>query len=102
MEAFRGWIVVDALGGATLVAVGVAVAIVIGLAVAVAIHPEPLPGEVSFIRRWQRLAEPIPTLAEWVRVTTSTQATLVVIAVPAWWAIAATAAPVRSRWRSCS
>jgi membrane-associated phospholipid phosphatase len=75
------------LGGATLLAVGVAIATVIGLAVAVALHPEPLPGEVSSIRRWQRLAEPIPTLAEWVRVSTSTQATLVVIAVPAWWAI---------------
>ena len=70
-----------------MVAVAVAIATVIGLAVAVAIHPDPLPGEVSSIRRWQRLAEPIPTLAEWVRVTTSTQVTLV-IAVPAWWAIA--------------
>jgi membrane-associated phospholipid phosphatase len=74
-------------GGATLLAVGVAVAIAIALAVAVVIHPEPLPGEVSFIRRWQRLAEPVPTLAEWVRLSTSTQATLVVMALPAWWAV---------------
>ena len=71
-----------------LLAVGMAVVVVIGLTVAVVIHPDPLPGEVSFIRRWQRLAEPVPTLAEWVRLTTSTQATLVVMVLPAWWAIA--------------
>ena len=32
-------------------------------------------------------AEPAPTVAEWVRLTTSTQATLVVGALPAWWLI---------------
>ena len=76
------------LGDATLLAVGLAVAFVIGLTVAVAIHPEPLPGEVPVVQRWQTLAEPVPTLAEWVRLTTSTQATLVVMALPAWWVIA--------------
>jgi membrane-associated phospholipid phosphatase len=74
-------------GDATLLAVGLAVAVVIGLTIAVVIHPDPLPGEVPVVRRWQMLAEPVPTLADWVRLTTSTQATLVVMALPAWWAI---------------
>jgi undecaprenyl-diphosphatase len=68
-------------------AVGLAVAVVIGLTVAVVVHPDPLPGEVPAVRRWQMLAEPVPTLADWVRLTTSTQATLVVMALPAWWLI---------------
>jgi membrane-associated phospholipid phosphatase len=74
-------------GDATLLAVGLAVPLSIGLAVAVVIHPGPLPGEVPWVRRWQTLAEPVPTLAEWIHLTTSTQATLVVAALPAWWLI---------------
>jgi membrane-associated phospholipid phosphatase len=71
----------------SILAVSIAGAAVVALAIAVTIEPGPLPGEVSFVRRWQRLAEPVPTLAEWVRLTTSTQATLIVMAVPALWAI---------------
>jgi undecaprenyl-diphosphatase len=74
-------------GDVTWLAVGLAVAVAIGLTIAVVIHPDPLPGEVTVVRRWQVLAEPLPTLAEWVRLTTSTQATLVVMAMPAWWVI---------------
>jgi undecaprenyl-diphosphatase len=74
-------------GNVTLLASGLALAVAIALAVVVVVHPEPLPGEVPLIRRWQRLAEPVPTFAEWVRVTTSTQATLVAAAVPGWWLI---------------
>jgi membrane-associated phospholipid phosphatase len=76
-----------ATGGATVLAVGVAVAISIALAVTVVVNPGPLPGEVWLVRRWQMLDEPVPTIAEWVRLTTSTQAALVVGAVPAWWAV---------------
>jgi membrane-associated phospholipid phosphatase len=59
----------------------------VALAIAVVVHPGPLPGEQAFVRRWQLLAEPVPTLAEWVRLATSTQAALVIGAVPAFWAI---------------
>jgi undecaprenyl-diphosphatase len=76
-----------AIVGATVLAVGLAVAIATALAVAVVVNPGPLPGEVWVVRRWQTLDEPVPTLAEWVRLTTSTQAALVVGAVPALWAI---------------
>jgi membrane-associated phospholipid phosphatase len=69
------------------VAAVIALAVASGLAIAVTVEPGPLPGEVWIVRRWQALAEPAPTLAEWVRLTTSTQATLVVAAVPAWWLI---------------
>ena len=64
-----------------------ALVIVSGLAIAVVVHPGPLPGEVSAVRRWQRLGEPVPTFAEWVRLTTSTQATIAIAAIPAWWLI---------------
>jgi membrane-associated phospholipid phosphatase len=54
-----------------------AVAVVAGLAVAVAWHPGPFPGEVGYVRALQRLGEPVPTLADGVRLLTSTEATLV-------------------------
>jgi membrane-associated phospholipid phosphatase len=72
---------------AVLFAAALAVAAVVTMAVAVVVHPDPLPGEVASVRRWQMLAEPVPTLAEWIRLTTSTQATLLVAAVPAVWVI---------------
>ena len=72
---------------AVLASVALVVGAIVALSVAVVIHPGPLPGEQASIRRWQMLAEPVPTVAEWVRLTTSTQATLVVAAVPALWVI---------------
>lgn len=40
----------------------------------------PLPGEVWIIRTWQRLPEPVPSVAEAVRDVTGTEASLVVLA----------------------
>ncbi len=68
---------------AVLLAAALVVAAVVAVAVAVVVHPGPLPGERASVRRWQMLGEPVPTLAEWIRLTTSTQATLLVAAVPA-------------------
>jgi len=39
-----------------------------------------LPGEVTIIRAWQRLPEPVPTIADAVREVTGTEASLVVLA----------------------
>lgn len=39
-----------------------------------------LPGEVTIIRAWQRLPEPVPTIADAVRDATGTEASLVVLA----------------------
>jgi membrane-associated phospholipid phosphatase len=72
--------------GAALLAM-CALVIAIALAIAIVVHPGPLPGEVAAVRRWQRLGEPVPTFAEWVRLTTSTQATIAIAAIPAWWSI---------------
>jgi membrane-associated phospholipid phosphatase len=66
-----------------IVLIVVAGSIAVALAIAVTVEPGPLPGEVSIVRWWQRIGEPIPTLAEWVRLTTSTEASLIVFAVPA-------------------
>jgi membrane-associated phospholipid phosphatase len=71
------------LSAAELVVIVVAGAIAIALAIAVLIEPGPLPGELSIVRWWQRIGEPVPTLAEWVRLTTSTEACLIVFAIPA-------------------
>lgn len=40
----------------------------------------PLPGEVWIIRTWQRLPEPVPSVAEAVRHVTGTEASLVLLA----------------------
>ena len=62
--------------------------LVIGLGVAVVAHPEPLPGELGYVRWLQDLDEPVPTVADVVWATTGTEAALVVAAVVAGWLIA--------------
>jgi membrane-associated phospholipid phosphatase len=66
-----------------LVAIVVAGAIAIALAIAVVVEPGPLPGDLAILRWWQDLGEPVPTIADGVRLTTSTEAALIVFAVPA-------------------
>ena len=58
-------------------------ALVIVLTIAVLVHPEPLPGEVGYVRGLQDLGEPVPSLAEVVRTMTSTPGALVVLVIPA-------------------
>jgi membrane-associated phospholipid phosphatase len=41
---------------------------------------QPLPGELTIIRLWQRLPEPVPTIADAVRDLTGTEASIVVLA----------------------
>ena len=53
------------------------------LAIAVVVDPGPLPGDLAIVRWWQRRPEPVPTIAEWVRLVTSTEANLIVAIVPA-------------------
>ena len=53
------------------------VTLVVTLALAVAWHPGPFPGEVWYVRNLQRPGEPVPTLADVVRLVTGTEATLV-------------------------
>lgn len=55
------------------------------LAVIVMAHPGPLPGEVDYIRWLQDLGEPVPSTAEFVRLTTGTEGALLVAAVPMGW-----------------
>ena len=75
------------LSASEVVVIVVAAAIATALALAVILEPGPLPGELAVIGWWQRFGEPVPTLAEWVRLTTSTEACLIVFAVPALLAI---------------
>lgn len=69
-------------------ALALAGAVLAVLTVAVLAHPGPLPGEAAYVRALQRPGEPVPTLAELVRLTTSTEAALVLAVGPAVWAIA--------------
>lgn len=46
-----------------------------------------LPGEVWYIGRLQALGEPVPSVAEFVRVTTGTEGALVVLAAAAPWLV---------------
>lgn len=62
-----------------------AVLLAIGLALTIVGHPGPLPGEVGYLGWLQDLDEPVPTLADAVRMITGTEAALVVAAVPAVW-----------------
>jgi len=64
------------MGGAALVAVS--------LAIAVIINPGPLPGELGLVRWLQNRPQPVPRMAEWVRLTTSSEAGLVVLVIPGW------------------
>jgi membrane-associated phospholipid phosphatase len=57
------------------------------LTVAVVRDGGPLPGELRVVRWWQSVGEPVPTLAEFVRVTTSTEACLAVSLLPAAWLV---------------
>lgn len=57
------------------------------LTVAVLVHPGPLPGELSLVHRLQRLGEPVPSLASFVRLTTSTEACLLASVGPAVWLV---------------
>jgi membrane-associated phospholipid phosphatase len=63
-------------------------AVAAGLAIAVVAHPGPLPGEVRYVEWWQRLGEPVPSLADSVWWTTGTEAALVVAAAAAIWLFA--------------
>lgn len=53
----------------------------------VVIDGGPLSGELRVVRWWQSLGEPVPTLAEFVRATTSTEACLVASLLPAAWLV---------------
>jgi undecaprenyl-diphosphatase len=73
---------------------GLRVAAIIGswvvvavLAVAVLLDPGPLPGDLPIVRWFQARPEPIPTIAEAVRLTTSTEAALLVALLPAMWIV---------------
>jgi undecaprenyl-diphosphatase len=55
------------------------------LGMAIAWHPGPLPGEVGYVRWLQRLPEPAPSLAEFVRDTTGSRAALVALVPLAAW-----------------
>ena len=61
----------------------VACTVLAALTVVVVVHPGPLPGEVEYIRWLQRRGEPLASIADFVRHTTSTLANLIVLAVPA-------------------
>ncbi len=65
----------------------VAVVSLATLTVAVAVHPGPLPGEVSYIDWLQRLGEPVPSVADFVRSTTGTEASIVVGVLPGIWLV---------------
>ena len=73
------------LPGAPTIAVIAVIAVIAALTVAVMAHPAPLPGELGYLRWLQRRVEPVPSIARFVRATTSTEATLVVGAVSALW-----------------
>ncbi len=70
-----------------------ALLVVVGLALVVVAHPGPLPGELGYVGWLQDLDEPVPSLARFVRMTTGTEAALVVAAVPAGWLL------VRHKWQ---
>jgi undecaprenyl-diphosphatase len=65
------------------IAVAALTVLATALAIAVLVDPGPLPGDLAIVRWWQRRPEPLPTIAEWVRLVTSTEANLVVAFVPA-------------------
>ena len=69
--------------------IGAAVVLFAALTLAVLVADGPLPGEVAYIRWWQRIGEPLPTIADVVRIVTGTEATLLIGAVPAVWLIRA-------------
>lgn len=72
---------------AAAIAVGSALIVLAALTVAVVVTDSALPGEVAWIRAWQRLGRPVPALADGVRVITGTEGSLVMGAVPAIWLI---------------
>lgn len=72
---------------AALLAIWALAALATALAIAVVVEPGPLPGDLTVVRWWQDLGEPVPTIAEWVRHTTSTEANLIVAVVPAWFLV---------------
>ncbi len=59
----------------------------VALTVAVAVHPGPLPGEIPYVRWLQRLGEPVPSVADFVRSTTGTEGSLVVGVLPGIWLV---------------
>lgn len=61
--------------------------VLVALTVAVVRDGGPLAGELRVVRWWQSLGEPAPTLAEFVRATTSTEACLVASLLPAAWLV---------------
>jgi membrane-associated phospholipid phosphatase len=67
----------------TAIATVIGFAALIALTVAVLLADGPLPGEVAYIRWWQRLGQPVPAFADIVRHTTSTEANVVVGLIPA-------------------
>jgi membrane-associated phospholipid phosphatase len=69
------------------IAIVIAVVALAVLSVAVAVDGGALAGEVAYIRSWQRLGTPVPEFAEFVRLTTSTEAALIAGALPAVWLV---------------
>jgi len=67
------------------VIVATAAVLLAGLTVAVLLSDGPLPGEVGYIRRWQRLGQPVPRVADVIYPLTGTEATLIIGFVPALW-----------------
>lgn len=57
------------------------------LALVVGVGPDPLPGEIGYVRWLQGLGGPVPEVAELVRVTTGTEAALIVLALGAPWLV---------------
>lgn len=78
----------DRAAGAWAWLAGVAGALVLAaLTVGVVVDGGPLPGELRVVRWSQSLGGPVPTLAEFVRATTSTEACLVASLLPAGWLV---------------
>ena len=65
----------------------IAVLSLVTLTIAVVVHPGPLPGEIPYVGWLQRLGEPVPSLAGFVRSTTGTEGSIVVGLIPGVWLV---------------
>jgi undecaprenyl-diphosphatase len=65
----------------------VSVIVLAVLTIAVVGHPGPLPGDLAVVDLLQQLGQPVPALAAFVRLTTSTEACLLAAIVPAVWLV---------------
>ena len=65
----------------------VALVVLATLTAVVLAHPDPLAGELGYVRWLQRRGEPVATAAEIVRATTGTEASVILAALGAVWSI---------------